>query len=128
MRPLLVVMTWLALSPAVAGAAVLPRFDGEPAVGELQRAAARLAEMDPERVQSWLRRIRASAVLPTVKLSVGRGLDELTRDSYGRPTFTNTDPWRFEVQASWSLDRLVFDRNELRASREAQRVAGRREE
>jgi hypothetical protein len=107
---------------------VLSRFDDEPSVRELQRAAARVAEVHPERVRSWLRRIRASAVLPTVKVSVGRGLDELTRDSYGRPTFTNTDTWRFEVQASWSLDRLVFDRNELRASREAQRVASRREE
>ncbi len=115
-------------SSQAAAPAVLARFADEPAVRELQRAAARLAEMHPERVQSWLRRIRASAVLPTVKVSVGRGLDELTRDSSGRPTFSNTDTWRFEVQASWALDRLVFDRNELRASREAQRVASRREE
>jgi hypothetical protein len=107
---------------------LLARFDDEPAVRELQRAAARLAETHPERVQSWLRRVRASALLPTLRVSVGRGLDELTRDSSGRPMLTNTDTWRYEVQASWSLDRLVFDRNELRASREAQRVASRREE
>ena len=39
-----------------------------------------------------------------------------------------TDDWRFDVEATWQLDRLVFDRNELRASREAQRLAGHREE
>jgi hypothetical protein len=119
----------LATTPAwAAPPPVLAQLAGEPAVRDLQQAAARLAETDPERVQSWLRRIRASAVLPTLKVTVGRGLDELTRDSAGRPVLTNTDTWRFEVQASWSLDRLVFDRNELRASREAQRVAARREE
>ncbi|HWE30947.1 MAG TPA: hypothetical protein VHB97_23230, partial [Polyangia bacterium] len=44
------------------------------------------------------------------------------------PLYSMTNDWTFEVEASWSLDRLVFDRNELRASREAQRLAGHREE
>jgi hypothetical protein len=124
---LLLLMTW-SQAAAAADASVLQRFAAEPSVRELQRAAARLAEMHPERVQSWLRRAGKAGILPTVKVSVGRGFDALTRDSAGRPTFTNSDTWRFDLEVSWALDRLVFDRNELRASREAQRVAGRREE
>jgi outer membrane protein TolC len=107
---------------------VLDRFASEPSVRELQRVAARLAETHPERVESWLRRVGKAGILPTVRVRVGRGLNELTRDVYGRPIFTNTDTWRVDVEASWALDRLVFDRNELRASREAQRLASRREE
>jgi hypothetical protein len=119
----------LGAAPAVAGElSVLDRFRSEPSVRELQCAAARLAEVHPELVRSWLRRSGKAAILPTVRVRVGRGLGELTRDSVSAPIYTMTNDWRVEVEASWSLDRLVFDRNELRASREAQRVAGHREE
>jgi hypothetical protein len=125
----LAAVTLLAASSAwAADASVLERFAGEPSVRELQRAAARLAELHPERVQSWLHRVGKAGLLPTLRVRVGRGLDELTRDTYGRPIFSSTDTWRVEVEATWALDRLVFDRNELRASREAQRTGGRREE
>jgi hypothetical protein len=87
-----------------------------------------VAAVQPERVRSWLRRANAAALLPTVRTRVGRGLGELTRDSNDRLIMTTTDNWRFEVEATWSLDRLVFDRNELRASREGQRLATHREE
>lgn len=124
--------SWLLVAAASSGSAaepgVLARFAGEPSVRELQRAAARMAEVDPERIRSWLRRAGKAGALPTVKVSVGRGLDELTHDSYGRPVFSSTDTWRFEIEATWALDRLVFDRNELRAGREAQRAGSRREE
>jgi hypothetical protein len=63
-----------------------------------------------------------------VKTRIGRGLGELTRDSNDRLVMTTTDNWRVEVEATWSLDRLVFDRNELRASREGQRLSSHREE
>ncbi len=119
------------LAGGVAGAAdlsVLDRFAAEPSVRELQRVAARLAEVHPERVRSWLRRANKAALLPTVRVRVGRGYGALARDSSDRLVLTTTDDWRFEVEAAWSLDRLVFDRNELRAGREAQWVSARREE
>jgi hypothetical protein len=118
----------LAATPTFAGElSVLDRFRDEPTVRELQRAAARLADVHPEIVRSWMRRAGSAALMPSVRVRVGRGLGELTRDS-ATPVYTMTDDWRFEVEATWSLDRLVFDRNELRVSREAQRLAGHREE
>ena len=95
---------------------------------ELQRAAARLAEVHPELVRSWLRRAGKAALMPSLRVRVGRGLVELTRDSVTTPVYSMTDDWSIDVEATWQLDRLVFDRNELRASREAQRLAGHREE
>jgi hypothetical protein len=97
-------------------------------VRQLQQAAARVAEVHPDRVRSWLRRAGKAALLPSLRVTVGRGYGELVRDTTGQPIFTTNDSWRFEVQATWQLDRLVFDRNELRVSREAQRVGARREE
>jgi len=117
-----------AAAPAVAGElTVLDRFRDEPSVRELQRAAARLADVNPELVRSWMRRAGSAALMPSVRVRIGRGLGELTRDST-TPVYTMTNDWHFEIEASWSLDRLVFDRNELRVSREAQRLAGHREE
>lgn len=129
MRAALLACTLLAAAPpASAGElSVLERFADEPTVRELQRAAAHLADVHPELVRSWLRRAGSAALMPTVRVRVGRGLGELTRDS-ATPVYTMTDEWRFEIEATWSLDRLVFDRNELRVSREAQRLAGHREE
>ena len=131
MRALIAATLLLAAMPAsAADLSVLDRFSDEPSVRELQRAAARLAEVHPELVRSWLRRAGKAALLPTMRVRVGRGLIELTRDTATTtmPLYTNTNDWTVEFEATWSLDRLVFDRNELRASREAQRVASHREE
>jgi hypothetical protein len=126
----LLVATTLLLAPAAHAAdlSVLDRFAGEPSVRALQHAAAQLAAVNPQLVRSWLRRAGKAAILPTLRVRVGRGLGELTRDSVTTSVYTMTNDWRVEVEASWALDRLVFDRNELRAGREAQRAAGHREE
>jgi hypothetical protein len=62
-----------------------------------------------------------------MRIRVGRGLGELTRDS-ATPAYTTTEDWSVSVEASWSLDRLIFDRNEVLAGREGQRIASHREE
>jgi hypothetical protein len=38
-----------------------------------------------------------------------------------------SDAWHFEIEAAFSLDRLIFEPNELRLSREAQRIAAHRQ-
>ena len=122
-------LTLLALPARAAEPSVLDRFANEPSVRELQRAAARLAEVCPERVRSWLRRSGKAALLPTMRVRVGRGLIELTHDPAASATlYSTTDDWSVGVEATWALDRLVFDRNEVFADREAQRLAAHREE
>jgi hypothetical protein len=121
-------MGLMASTNALANASASSLFASEPSARELQRAAARTAEAHPDRVRSWLSRARKAALLPSLRVTVGRGYGEIVRDTTGEPVFTTNDTWRFELQATWQLDRLVFDRNELRVSREAQRVAARREE
>lgn len=104
--------------------AVLDRFACEPRVGTLQRAAARLAEAQPERIRGWLKRARWAALLPTVRGSASRGpLSYAITTSYASDI---ADRWRFQVGATWRLDRLVFDRSEITIEREAERMAERR--
>jgi hypothetical protein len=125
----------LAGAPGVAAepaAELLAHFRGEPSVTTLQRAAAEWAEVNPERVRSWLARVRKATLLPALRVRIGRGLGGLaiTRGTNGieRLSTVDSDTWRFEIEATWHLDRLLFDSNELRLSREAQRVATRREQ
>jgi hypothetical protein len=108
------------------------RAADEPSVRELQRAAARLAEVEPERVRSWLRRLRRAPLLPALRVRVGRGVGGIQLihgiDGVDRYAVTSSDTWRFEIDATWQLDRLVFDHNEIGLSRESQRIAARREQ
>lgn len=127
MRALAVLLFAAAPALAAPGPAVLARFAREPSVSALQQAAARLAEVEPERVDSWLRRVRPAALLPRLRARVGRGLVGYGYQSY-LPSSTATDTWRFDVTATWDLDRLVFDKSELGIAREGQRLAIRREE
>ncbi len=131
MRRLLFAATFLWMAAARAARADAPTEPTEPTVRELQQAAARAAEVHPERVRSWERRIRLAALAPQLTLRAGRGGTELRAstavDGGARFTVDEGDAWRFEAAATWSLDRLVFDREELRLGRESQRIAARRE-
>ena len=108
----------------------LPKAASEPSVVALQRAAVRLARVEPERARSMIRRSGRAAILPHLRLRVGQGGSGYVRgiDGVDRYDASVTDSWHFEVDAAWSLDRLVFDHNEIAASREAQHLGLRREQ
>lgn len=105
--------------------------EGEPSVRELQQAAARYGEVHPDRVRSWMKRVRLAALAPSLTVRAGRGTSELRVDSAidGTQRFTLNagDAWRLEASATWQLDRLVFDKEEMHLARESQRIGARRE-
>lgn len=98
---------------------------GNPAA-ELARVCVRRAGAQPERARSWLARVRLAAWLPELRLGAERDLgtreaiDPQDRARYGTYTL---DELRVEGRATWRLDRLAFDPEELRASRETVRLA-----
>lgn len=95
---------------------------GAPTIEEVQSAALRRAAIAPDTARRWLRRARAAAALPTlqaeVDMQVDQGwklaqeagsADELSQDlGAGRV---------FRARATWSLDRLIFSPDEVRAAR-----------
>jgi len=98
----------------------------EPSVAELQRAAVVAARLEDAPLERMRRRARAAAALPHVKVRVGRGAYSTTGDVYGN-TPSASEPLRFDVEATWAFDRFVFDRDEVRLMREADRRSERRE-
>ena len=129
MRALVIILVAVAGSPARADLVddVLARFEGEPGVAEVQRAAVAHAQVQPARVASLLARARVAALAPTLHLHVGHG----TRIVHAGATtiaVSDGDSWTTDGSASWNLDRLVLNPEELRLARESQRIALRREQ
>jgi hypothetical protein len=98
---------------------LLARFEHEPSVADLQRAAAKWVGAEQQRARSWLSRVRKAPWLPELRLRMQKGYeDDLLTNANGHTRATDDD-LTLEVELRWRLDRVVFDRNELYVSREA---------
>ena len=114
----------LATATDVTASAAAPcTTPSEPSLHELSLRALTTAMLEPARVMSMMRRARVAAVLPHVQARVGRGQYDYTRnpDSLA-PSTVATDGWRFDVSATFTLDRLVFSPYELRVAEAAGRL------
>lgn len=106
--------------------------DGDPAVEEVQRAAAAHVRVDDRALDSWERRARTAAWLP--RLSLEYRHDERATRVVGLNGNVESDYVRLSpgdqvaVRAAWDLDRLVFAPDELRAAATASQLVRRREE
>ena len=117
--------------PAVLARA-LASLPSRPSVAEVQAAALKRATLSPRTAQLWLRRARAAAALPTVQAELGlrsdKGwqLDQAAGD--GDELSQDLGAGKLvQVRATWELDRLIFNVDELRAARAALDVADTRE-
>ena len=126
-------MKWLLIaSLLVAGVARAerPRSDAAEAVA-IARMCVRRAGAQPERARDMLARVRRAAWWPELRIGAERDfgtrevIDPTDRTRYGAYSI---DEVRIEARATWHLDRLVFDPEELRASRESVRLAELRQE
>jgi hypothetical protein len=97
----------------------LAALRGEPTLGELQRAALRLADADPERSKGWMRTTNLSQILPRFKVTVDYDLehdesldrDQVKPDKWGADTDRDLE---LQLSAQWELSRLVFNPDEVR--------------
>jgi hypothetical protein len=106
------------------------RSDAAEAVA-IARSCVRRAGAQPERARDFLVRVRRAAWWPELRLGAERDfgtrevIDPTDHTRYGAYA---VDEVRIEARATWHLDRLVFDPEELRASRESVRLAELRQE
>lgn len=105
-----------------AGGFVPPDALREPTITDVQKAAARHAGFDLERAASWKKRASRAAWLPVFTARVKKENFSNDGSKYGNDTpyevITFNDGIYFEFMAQWDLERLVFRREELDASRE----------
>ena len=111
---------------------VLARFAAEPTIREVQEAALRYTRANPKVVDSWRWRARTNAMLPELRTRVDGKLDrnKRTRIEIGAADIDNIDDnnsVRMEARATWDLDRLVFEPQELAIARETVRMSNLRD-
>jgi len=129
-RSLLTILTIAVLSALGAGIAraddevdrFLRRFDNEPAIREVQLAAIKYYNVSPERISSLRSRTRSKALVPGISIGVTNSLssfnlavDDIVFRQRGIARFEDqtADFLGFTASASWGLDRLVFNAEEL---------------
>lgn len=96
----------------------------EPGLAELSARALVTANLEAGHVAAMHRRARVAALLPRVQARVGQGMNDYTRnpDSLDA-SVVSSDSWRFDVTATFTLDRLIFSPYELRIAEAAGRLS-----
>lgn len=101
---------------------VLEKFDHEPKIREVQVAAIKYYNVSPSKIASLRSRTRSKALIPGVSVgftnslsSFNRSVDDIIFRNVGIAKLEeqNADFLGFSASASWSLDRLVFNAEEL---------------
>jgi competence ComEA-like helix-hairpin-helix protein len=111
---------------------MLRRFNAEPSVRDVQRQAIDYLRVHPEEVDSWRIRARTNALAPRLT-TTGQGTlndDNRLVEKPGDPTIISKDndsSGRLTVGATWELDRLIFDPQEMNVARESVRIANLRD-
>jgi competence ComEA-like helix-hairpin-helix protein len=111
---------------------VLKRYAGEPTVREVQERAIEYVRVHPEIIDSWRLRARTNALAPRLSTdaqgNTNNGLRTVTSTGT-QPQEVRTDDTggRLSVSATWELDRLIFEPQEMAVAREGVRVANLRD-
>ena len=101
---------------------VLEKFDHEPKIREVQVAAIKYYNVSPSKISSLRSRTRSKALIPGISVgftnslsSFNRSVDDIIFRNVGIAKLEeqSADFVGFSASASWSLDRLVFNAEEL---------------
>jgi len=112
---------------------LLAKFDSEPNIVDVQRAAATYARVNPDAYDSWVDSARWAYLLPRslrgqVRRTSSDQSDVRTTTS-GLSDLVSTDAQlQLELRADWDLTRLVFNRDGVNASRQIERLVNQRED
>lgn len=107
---------------------LLQKFQREPNVQELHQFALQYALVGQDRIAGMISRAQGAAWLPEFRFRYQRNVDDRRLTAF--PTSTtpilttqtaNLDH-RFEFRATWNLNELVFNRNEIVIYRELRRL------
>ena len=88
-------------------------FDGEPSFRQLQQAAMKFAEVDPEKIRQWRSQARLKALVPKISL----GIDNNRSNNYEIYTSATRDyvatgpddiSEGFDVSVSWELGDMIW--------------------
>ena len=112
---------------------ILQKFASEPSVVDVQQAAARYARVNPQAYDSWLSAANLAYILPRNMRGRVRSVNDDQRDvrtsSGAISDLVSVDEQaQYELTADWDLTRLVFNRDQITAARQIERIVNQRED
>jgi photosystem II stability/assembly factor-like uncharacterized protein len=91
-------------------------YKGEPNISELQQAAIKYAEVEPEKILRWRKYAAKKALLPQVSVGIDRNTTDLWHWESGSTTKSEDDTLRrgrdsidWNVTLSWNLGELIWN-------------------
>jgi len=88
----------------------------EPSIKEIQQAAIRYAEVEPEKITNWRKRASRKALLPKISLGAERNVTDLWHWEGGSTTKAEDDILRkgkdvieWDISLSWDLGELIWN-------------------
>ncbi|MCB9637691.1 MAG: hypothetical protein H6728_17705 [Myxococcales bacterium] len=108
--------------------ALLKKFSKEPSIRQLHKAGLEYALVNQDRIGGLVSRARHSGWLPEFRVRYNRNTDDDRTTSFptlNSPILTTQatdDDHRLEFRATWRLDDLIFNRNEITVYRELRRL------
>jgi photosystem II stability/assembly factor-like uncharacterized protein len=88
----------------------------EPKINEVQRAAIKYAEVEPEKIKLWRKQAAKKALLPQVSVGIDRNTSDLWHWEGGSTTKTDDDILRrgrdiidWDVSLTWDLSELIWN-------------------
>jgi len=94
-------------------------FQGEPKISEVQKAAMKYAEVEPEKIINWRKQAARKALLPELSVGAGRNTTDLWHWEGGSTTKTDDDTLRkgndsidWDVALSWNLGELIWNEDQ----------------
>lgn len=96
-------------------------FKDEPDIEDVQKAAIKYAEVQPEKIKNWRKAAAKKAILPRITTSVGRNVTDLWHWETGSSTKNGDDVLvkgspaiEWDISMSWDLSELIW--NDAQAS------------
>ena len=142
--------TWLALSltsalltatplvshaegPRTEALRILQKFSAEPTIVDVQQAASRYARVNPQAYDSWLSAANLAYILPRnlrgrVRSTADDQRDVRTSSGAISDLVSVDEQAQYELTADWDLTRLVFNRDQITAARQIERIVNQRED
>ncbi|MBI4706464.1 MAG: hypothetical protein HY761_00860 [Candidatus Omnitrophica bacterium] len=93
--------------------------EGEPRIGDVQKAAIKYAEVEPNKIIKWRKQAAKKAIMPQVSAGVGRNVTDLWHWEGGSTTKPEDDILRrgndaieWDVTLSWDLSELIWNNDQ----------------
>lgn len=91
-------------------------YKDEPKISEVQQAAIKYAEVEPEKIKLWRKQARKKAILPQLSIGIDRNTTDLWHWEGGSTTKTDDDILRrgrdsvdWDLTLSWNLGELIWN-------------------